>query len=157
MEFIVREIVRFWLPNTRVLESEKRMNSSEMSPPRASLAAKSAAEFPLMPTWPGTQTETISFPSLVNFICSSKIFIRIGWSYLRLDIAWKRIRQYYKIFFLRMLAKIIARSSLVNIKLSSGSRQVYGLQIIYLMETAVAATLSPVFEPSVKKKNSYEG
>ena len=32
--------------------SENGMSSTKMSPSRASLAAESAAEFPLMPTWP---------------------------------------------------------------------------------------------------------
>ena len=36
----------------RGFRSEKGMSSSEMSLSRASLAADSAAEFPLMPTWP---------------------------------------------------------------------------------------------------------
>ena len=40
--------------------SENRMCPTEMSPSRASLAAESAAEFPLMLTWPGTQMKTIS-------------------------------------------------------------------------------------------------
>ena len=40
--------------------SENRMSSTEMSPSWASLAAESAAEFSLMPTWPGTQIKTIS-------------------------------------------------------------------------------------------------
>jgi len=42
-------------------------------PSRASLAAESAAEVPLMPTWPGTQMKTISFPSLVISVYNSKI------------------------------------------------------------------------------------
>ena len=46
--------------------SENGMSSTEMSPSRAILAAESAAEFPLMPTWPGTQMKTISFPSPVT-------------------------------------------------------------------------------------------
>ena len=45
-----------------------RMSSTEMSPTRAFLAAESAAELPLMPTWPGTQINTIFFPSLVSFM-----------------------------------------------------------------------------------------
>ena len=44
----------------RGFRSENGMSSTEMSPSRASLAAESAAEFPLMPTWPGTQMKTIS-------------------------------------------------------------------------------------------------
>ena len=43
------------------------MSSTEMSPSRASLAAESAAEFPLMPTWPGTEMKTIS-PRLLSFL-----------------------------------------------------------------------------------------
>ena len=39
----------------RDFRSENGMSSTETSPSRASLAAESAAEFPLMPTWPGTQ------------------------------------------------------------------------------------------------------
>ena len=69
----------------RVSRSENGMSPSEMSPSRASLAAESAAEFPLMPTWPGTQLKTISFPSLVDSICSFKFCIRIGWSDIRSD------------------------------------------------------------------------
>ena len=49
---------------TRDFKSEKGMSSPEMSPSRSSLAAESAAEFPLTPTWPGTQKKTISFPAL---------------------------------------------------------------------------------------------
>ena len=44
----------------RDFRSENGMSSTEMSPSRASLAAESAAEFPLMPAWPGTQIKTIS-------------------------------------------------------------------------------------------------
>ena len=47
----------------RGFRSENGMSSTEMSPSRASLAAESAAKFPLMPTWPGTQMKTISLPS----------------------------------------------------------------------------------------------
>ena len=39
----------------RDFRSENGMSSTEMSPSGASLAAESAADFPLMPTWPGTQ------------------------------------------------------------------------------------------------------
>ena len=44
----------------RGFRSENGMSSTEMSPSRASLAAESAAKFPLLPTWPGTQIKTIS-------------------------------------------------------------------------------------------------
>ena len=57
----------------RYFRSENGMSSTEMSPSRASLAAESAAEFPLMPTWPGTQMKTISLPSLVISVYNSKI------------------------------------------------------------------------------------
>ena len=57
------------------------MSSTEMSPSRASLAAESAAEFPLMPTWPETQMKTISLPSLVISVYNSKIWTKTGWSY----------------------------------------------------------------------------
>ena len=53
---------------------------------RASLAAESAAEFPLMPTWPGTQIKTISFPALVISVYNSKIWTKTGWSYFRFNI-----------------------------------------------------------------------
>ena len=66
--------------------SENGMNSTKMSPSRASLATESAAEFPLMPTWPGTQMNTISLPSLVIFVYNSKIGTKTGWSYFRLNI-----------------------------------------------------------------------
>ena len=58
------------------------MSSTEMSPSRASLAAESAAEFPLMPTWPGTQIKTISLPSLVISVYNLYIILK---SELRLD------------------------------------------------------------------------
>ena len=57
----------------RGFRSENGMRSTEMSPSRESLAAESAAEFPLMPTWPGTQMKTISLPSLVISLYNSKI------------------------------------------------------------------------------------
>ena len=66
--------------------SENGMNSTEMSPSRASLAAESAAEFPLMPTWPGTQKKTISLPSLVISVYNSKIWTKTGRSYFRFNI-----------------------------------------------------------------------
>ena len=47
----------------REFKSEKEMSSTEMSPTRSSLAAKFAAEFPLMSTWPGTQINTRSLQS----------------------------------------------------------------------------------------------
>ena len=46
----------------RDFKSENGMSSTEVSPTRASLAAASAAELPLMLSWPGIQTKTISFP-----------------------------------------------------------------------------------------------
>ena len=39
-----------------------------------SIAAKSVAEFPLLPTWLGIQIKTTFLSSLVNYTCSSKIF-----------------------------------------------------------------------------------
>ena len=65
---------------------ENGMSSTEMSPSRASLAAESAAEFPLMPTWPGTQMKTISLPSHVISVYKSKIWTKTGWSYFRFNI-----------------------------------------------------------------------
>ena len=49
----------------RDFRSENGMSSTEMSPSRASIAAESAAELPLMPTWPGTQMKTT--PLLPHF------------------------------------------------------------------------------------------
>ena len=66
--------------------SENGMSSTEMSPSRASLAAESAVEFPLMPTCPGTQMKTISLPSLVISVYNSKIWTKTGWSYFRFNI-----------------------------------------------------------------------
>ena len=73
--------------------SENGMSSTEMSPSRASLAAESAAEFPLMPTWPGTQMKTIYLPSLVISVYNSKIWTKIGWSYFRFNIDCKDERE----------------------------------------------------------------
>ena len=70
----------------RGFRSENGMSSTEMSPSRASLAAESAAEFPLMPTWPETQMKTISLPSLVISVYNSKIWTKTGWSYFRFNI-----------------------------------------------------------------------
>ena len=70
----------------RDFRSENGMSSTEMSPSRASLAAESAAEFPLMPTWLGTQMKTISLPSLVISVYNSKIWTKTGWSYFRFNI-----------------------------------------------------------------------
>ena len=61
----------------RDFRSENGMSSIEMSPSRASLAAESAAEFPLMPTWPGTQMKTISLPSLVILYIILKSELRL--------------------------------------------------------------------------------
>ena len=41
-----------------------------------SIAAESVAEFPLLSTWLGIQIKTTFLSSLVNYTCSSKIFIR---------------------------------------------------------------------------------
>ena len=70
----------------RDFRSENGMSSTKMSPSRASLAAESAAKIPLMPTWPGTQMKTVSFPSLVISVYYSKIWTKIGWSYFRFNI-----------------------------------------------------------------------
>ena len=75
---------------TQDFKSEKGIGSFEMSPLWASLAA---AEFPLMPTWAGPQIKTISLPSLVSSMYSSKIFTTIGWSYLTLYIAYSGERE----------------------------------------------------------------
>ena len=72
----------------RDFQSENGMRSTEVSPTRASLATASAAELPLMPTWPGTQTKTVSFPSLVKSIYSPRIWTKTGCSYFRLNIAF---------------------------------------------------------------------
>ena len=61
--------------------SENGMSSTKMSPSRASLAAESAAKFPLMPTQLGTQIKTISLLSLVISVYTSKIWTKTGWSY----------------------------------------------------------------------------
>ena len=66
--------------------SENRMSSTEKFPSWACLAAESAAEFPLMPTWPGTQMKTISLPSLVISVYNSKIWTKTGWWYFRFNI-----------------------------------------------------------------------
>ena len=42
-----------------------------------------------MPTWPGTQIKTISFPSLDKFIYNCRIWPKIGWSNFELNIAVK--------------------------------------------------------------------
>ena len=62
----------------RDFRSENGMSSTEMSPSRASLAAESAAEFPLMPTWPGTQMKTMYLPSLVISVYNSKTRTKTG-------------------------------------------------------------------------------
>ena len=59
----------------------------------ASLAAESAAELPLMPTWPRTQTKPISLSSWNNREYSSGILIETGWSYFQLCIAWSAERE----------------------------------------------------------------
>ena len=66
--------------------SENGMSSTKMSPSRASLAAESAAEFPQIPTWPGTQMKTIFLPSLVISGYNSKIWTKTVWSYFRFNI-----------------------------------------------------------------------
>ena len=63
--------------NGMSFRSENGMSSTEMSPSRAFLAAESAAEFPLMPTWPGTQMKTISLPSLVILYIILKSELRL--------------------------------------------------------------------------------
>ena len=70
----------------RGFRSENGMSSTKMSPSRASLAAESAAEFPLKPIWPGTRMKTISLPSLVISVYNSKIWTKTGWSYFRFNI-----------------------------------------------------------------------
>ena len=77
----------------RDFRSENGMSSTEMSPSWASLAAESAAEFPLTPTWPGTQMKTISLPSLVISVYKSNIWTKTGWSYFRLNIDCKDERE----------------------------------------------------------------
>ena len=66
--------------------SENGMSSTKMSPSRASLAAESAAEFPLMPKWLGIQIKTNSLPSLVISVYNYKIWTKTGWSYFRFNI-----------------------------------------------------------------------
>ena len=73
-----------------VSNQRKKLYSSETSPSRASIAAEFAAELPLIPTWPWTQTKTISFPYRSN---SSWIFIRTGWSYFVLCKAWRDVKE----------------------------------------------------------------
>ena len=70
------------------------MSSSEMSPSRASLAAESAANFPLTPTWPGTQSPFRLW--LVPYACS-KPFTGTGWAYVRLDMACRDERESGKV------------------------------------------------------------
>ena len=93
VQFILWELVPLSCHSTnrylfiRDFTSAKEVSSSEMSPSWASLAVESAAEFPLMPTWPGTQIKTVSLPSLVSSNYASKSCTKIGWSYFRLNIA----------------------------------------------------------------------
>ena len=77
----------------RDFRSENGMSSTKMSPSRASSAAESAAKFPLMPTWPGTQMKTISLLSLVISVYKSNIWTKAGWSYFRLNINCKDERE----------------------------------------------------------------
>ena len=63
------------------------------SPTRTSLAAESAAELPPMPTWPGTQTNTISFLYLVKFIYNCRICTKMGWPNFKLNIAFRDDRE----------------------------------------------------------------
>ena len=136
----------------RDFKSENGMSSTKVSPTRASLAAVSAAELPLMPTCPGTQTKTVSFPSLFKSIYSSRIWT---WcSYFRLNIAFNDESESDSIkndFLLEQLirfrAKRIACSS--ALELSSGRRHVKGF-LGYFVETAAAAT------PASVKTNSDE-
>ena len=72
----------------RDFKSENGMSSTEVSPTRASLAAASAAELPLMPTWPGTQTIKTIRRSLVRSIYSSRIWTKTGCLHFRLNIAF---------------------------------------------------------------------
>lgn len=69
---------------TSGLKSEKGMSSSETSTSRAPLAAESAAEFSLMPTWPCRNPDK---NDLLPISVSSKIFAGIERSYFMLDIA----------------------------------------------------------------------
>ena len=76
------------------------MSSTEMSPSRASLAAESAAEFPLMPTWPGTQLKKKSLSRLLSFLyIILKSELRMGDYILRLILTvTMKENQYQKRF-----------------------------------------------------------
>ena len=54
----------------RAFRSEKGMSSTEMSPTRASLAVESAAELPLMPTWPAPVSVSTSSCLLRFNVCA---------------------------------------------------------------------------------------
>ena len=54
----------------RAFRSEKGMSSAEMSPAKASLAVESAAELPLMPTWPGPVSVSTSSCLLRFNVCA---------------------------------------------------------------------------------------
>ena len=77
----------------RGFRSENGMSSTEMLPSRASLAAESAAKFPLMPTWPGTQMKTTSLSCLVISVYNSKMWTKTGWLYFRLNFDCKDERK----------------------------------------------------------------
>ena len=96
------------------------MNSSEMSPSRASLAAESAAEFPVMPTWPQTKTISLS-SSRVNCKYNSRI----------LSSVWPEEHNYREPDSIKndlsvetcFTASRAARHSAVNMGLSPGRTQ----------------------------------
>ena len=78
-----------WCNCANVVSNQRKGCIRLRRPHQGALAAESAAELPLMPTWPGTQTKTISFPFRIKSECGSWIFIRIGWPSFILCKAWR--------------------------------------------------------------------
>ena len=73
IEFVYGKIIPLIFPqfSDTVFQTRCQIRQKNTSPSRASLAAKPTAELSLMPTWPGTQTKTISFPSRIKSEYSS--------------------------------------------------------------------------------------
>ena len=110
---------------------------------------ESAAEFPLRLTCLGTQIKTISFPSLINSICSSKVFTKNGWSYF-IGCSDERISDNIK---KRLVTMCEGQKNSSSFRSENGP-VVWKLTSkcfanVCLVETAAAVTPSSVFEPSV--------
>ena len=132
-------------------QSDAGTLGSETGETRAAFASWSAASFPLMPTWLGTQQKMISLVCLIS-LCNSRTLRTNGCSVQRSCMASRADFESENIMCLTSMHLLITFSA--NSKALTSAEKIeiillYDLDTSWSPFTAAAATASSVLDPSV--------